>query len=240
MESLELSKKFKFFLLLECALIISFLVIGFNFIFSFIITQKAAGHLYGYGTSTYHLISITILLVIISFISIFAVLTLQEYKKCLARRAYILNGKSNLSLTEILENENRLNILMEILKNPGIHQNELLRNCALQKGQLQWHLAILIKNGMIKKEKFGQYTIYFPITSSMESIEKYKNLPKKSETTENILDIIRKNPGINSSKISRILNLSRNTIKYHIDKLSENNLILLEEKGRKIELYPNM
>ncbi|MFW9989843.1 MAG: winged helix-turn-helix transcriptional regulator, partial [Candidatus Odinarchaeota archaeon] len=154
MESLELSKKYKFFLLLECVLIISFLVIYFNFIFSFLLSSsQATGHLYGYETSAYHLILITISLVIISFIFIFAVLTLQEYKKCIARRAYILNGKSNLSLTEILENENRLNVLMEILENPGIHQNELLRNCALQKGQLQWHLAILLKNGIIKKEK---------------------------------------------------------------------------------------
>ncbi|MFW9988133.1 MAG: winged helix-turn-helix transcriptional regulator, partial [Candidatus Odinarchaeota archaeon] len=124
--------------------------------------------------------------------------------------------------------------------NPGIHQNELLRNCALQKGQLQWHLAVLLKNGIIKKEKYGQYTIYFPITFSAESIKNFKSLPKKAETTENILEIIQKNPGINSSEISRILNLSRNTIKYHIDKLSGNSLIYLKEKGRKIELYPNI
>ncbi|MFX1312655.1 MAG: winged helix-turn-helix transcriptional regulator, partial [Promethearchaeota archaeon] len=149
-------------------------------------------------------------------------------------------GKSYLTLTDIFNNENRLNILREILNNPGIHQNELLRNCDLQKGQLQWHLDVLLKNGIIKKEKYGQYTIYFPITSSIESIDNFKNLPKKSETTENIFDIIQKNPGINSSKISRILNLSRNTIKYHIDKLSENDLIYLKRKGRKIELYSNI
>ena len=51
------------------------------------------------------------------------------------------------------------------------------------------------------------------------------------------MDIIQKNPGINSSEISRMLNLSRNTIKYHIDKLLKNDLIYFEEKGRIIELY---
>ena len=49
--------------------------------------------------------------------------------------------------------------------------------------------------------------------------------------------LIQKNPGISSSEISKKINLARNTVKYHIDKLSENNLIFSKERGRKIELY---
>ncbi|MBA7647166.1 hypothetical protein ES703_54936 [subsurface metagenome] len=133
-----------------------------------------------------------------------------------------------------------MNILKQILNNPGIHQNELMRNCNLQKGQLQWHLDVLLKHRIIKKEKYGQYTIYFPITSSIESIDAFKNLPTKSETTTKILKLIKNYPGISSSEISKKINLARNTVKYHIDKLSEDNLISLKEKGRKIELYSNI
>ena len=184
------------------------------------------------------IILVSILIATILLLSIFEVLTIKEYRGYFVRKPFIQKGKSYLSLSDIFENENRLNILKQILNNPGIHQNELLRKCNLQKGQLQWHLDVLLKYRIIKKENFGQYTLYFPITSSIESIENFKNLPVKSETTENVLDIIQKNPGINSAKISRILNLSRNTIKYHIDKLSKNDLIYFKEKGRKIELYP--
>ncbi|MFX1589973.1 MAG: winged helix-turn-helix transcriptional regulator, partial [Promethearchaeota archaeon] len=60
----------------------------------------------------------------------------------------------------------------------------------------------------------------------------------KSETTTKIFKLIQKNPGISSTEISNNINLARNTVKYHIDKLSENNLILFKRKGRKIELYP--
>ena len=170
-------------------------------------------------------------------ITIFEVLTVKEYKGYFIKRIHIKKGRSYLTLTDIFENENRVNILKHILNNPGIHQNELLRNCDLQKGQLQWHLDVLLKYRIIKKEKYGQYTIYFPITSSIESIENFKNLPVKSETTSKILEIIQKNPGISSSEISKKINLARNTVKYHIDKLSENNLIFSKERGRKIELY---
>ncbi len=186
------------------------------------------------------IIVISVLIAAVLSITIFEVLTLKEYRGYFIKRIHIKKGKSYLTLTDIFENENRINILTQILNNPGIHQNELLRSCDLQKGQLQWHLDVLLKYHIIKKEKYGQYTIYFPITSSIESIENFKNLPTKSETTSKILDLIQKNPGISSSEISKKINLARNTVKYHIDKLSENNLIFFKEKGRKIELYPKV
>jgi len=107
----------------------------------------------------------------------------------------------------------------------------------LNKGQLQWHLDTLLKHNIIKKEKYGQYAIYFPITSSTEAIETFKNQFAKSKTTLEVLNAIKKYPGINSAELSRILNLSRNSIKYHIDKLREKHLIKLEKKGRVKELY---
>ncbi|MFX0003789.1 MAG: winged helix-turn-helix transcriptional regulator [Promethearchaeota archaeon] len=186
---------------------------------------------------SFSIILISILIAGILSISIFELLTIKEYKGYFIKRRHLKKGKSYLSLEDIFKNENRINILTQILNNPGIHQNELLRSCDLQKGQLQWHLDVLLKYHIIKKEKHGQYTIYFPITSSIESIENFKNLPTKSETTSKILDLIENNPGISSSEIAKMTNLARNTVKYHIDKLSENNLILFKEKGRKIELY---
>ena len=183
-------------------------------------------------------IIISLLITAILLISTLTVLTLKEYRSYIIRRSYIQQGNSYLTLTDVFENENRLNIINQILRNPGIHHNELLRNCDLQKGQLQWHLDVLLKYNVIKKEKYGQYTIYFPITTSFDAIEYLENLIAKSKTTSEILKIIKENPGINSSEISRILSLSRNTIKYHIDKLSKEKLITSTRRGRRIELYP--
>ncbi len=171
------------------------------------------------------------------FVSTLTALTVKEYRNYFIRRSYIKEGRSYLTLADIFQNENRLNILTEILNNPGIHHNELLRSCNLNKGQLQWHLDTLLKHSIIKKEKYGQYTIYFPITSSSEAIEAFKNQFAKSKTTLEIFNMVKKYPGINSAEISRNLNLSRNSIKYHIDKLLEKHLIKFEKKGRVNELY---
>ncbi|MFX1573421.1 MAG: winged helix-turn-helix transcriptional regulator [Promethearchaeota archaeon] len=179
-----------------------------------------------------------LLITTILLISTLTALTLKEYRSYISRKSHIQKGNSYLDITDIFENENRLNIINQILRNPGIHHNELLRNCDLQKGQLQWHLEVLLKYNIIKKEKYGQYTIYFPITTSFDAEDYLENLLAKSKTTSQILTIIKENPGINSSEISRILNLSRNTIKYHIDKLLKDKRVSLIKKGRKIELHP--
>jgi len=163
-------------------------------------------------------------------VSTLTVLTLNEYRSYIIKRRYIQKGNSYLAVTDIFKNENRLNIINQILRNPGIHHNELLRNCDLQKGQLQWHLDVLLKNNIIKKERYGHYTIYFPITTSFDAIEYLENLIAKSKTTSEILKIIKENPGINSSEISRILSLSPNTIKYHIDKLLKREFDKINQK----------
>ena len=187
--------------------------------------------------NTIKFVIVSLLIPLFIFLTILAVLTINEFKNYFTGRNLIKQGRSYLNLTDIFENENRINIINQILSNPGIHHNELLRNCDLQKGQLQWHLDVLLKYNIIKKEKYGQYTIYFPITTSFDANEYLDNLIAKSKTTTEILSIVKENPGINSSEISRILNLSRNTIKYHIDKLSEKKLVKLIKKGREIEIH---
>jgi predicted transcriptional regulator len=222
----------KFGILISSVITLSFILILLILLYDPIFAPNALFNL--------TIIIISILLAAVLSISVFEMLTIQEYKGYFIKRIHIKRGKSYLTIADIFENENRVNILTQILNNPGIHQNELLRSCNLHKGQLQWHLEVLLRNNIIKKEKHGQYTIYFPITSSIESIEKFKSLPKKSETTSKVLELIQTNPGITSSEIANKINIARNTVKYHIDKLSENDLILFKEKGRKIELYPKV
>lgn len=232
----KLKGKVNYFYILKSLLIIFSLILLLVILVQFIGLYEEPTFIEKENVET---IIISLLITAILLISTLTILTLNEYRSYITRRSYIQQGNSYLTLTDIFENENRLNIINQILRNPGIHHNELLRNCDLQKGQLQWHLDVLLKYNFIKKEKYGQYTIYFPITTSFDANEYLENLIAKSKTTSEILNIIKENPGVNSSEISRILSLSRNTIKYHIDKLSEENVIKLVRRGRKIKLYPN-
>ncbi|MFX0027272.1 MAG: winged helix-turn-helix transcriptional regulator [Candidatus Hermodarchaeota archaeon] len=182
------------------------------------------------------ILSITVIIIV----SLSIVISVKEYKNRFTRKQIFFSGRSRLTLKEIFENENRKRIIKFILESPGIHHNELLRESNIQKGQLQWHLDVLLKYNIIKKEKFGQYSVYFPIINSIETLELFENGLAKSETTSKIFELIKENPGIYSSEIAHKVNLARNTVKYHIDKLIKQKLIEQEKKGRKIALYSSI
>jgi len=176
---------------------------------------------------------------ILGLISVFLSLTINEYKMYFKRKDFSIIGHHILSYDDIFENENRKKIITKILQEPGIHNNELLRQCDLQKGQLQWHLYVLMQYGIIKKENIGQFSVFFPIKMTKDPNQYSRLLIGKSKTSLKVLDLIEKNPGINSSTIALQLFLNRSTVKYHIDKLKKKNLINFKHKGRKIELFPN-
>ncbi|MCJ7650219.1 MAG: winged helix-turn-helix transcriptional regulator [Candidatus Lokiarchaeota archaeon] len=181
---------------------------------------------------------ITISFLLISLILIIGVVTLLEYKTKFSHKQVLSTSRSYLTIEDIFQNENRINIISQVLKSPGIHHNELLRTCNLQKGQLQWHLDILLKNHIIQKENQGQYTLYYTSNKIIESSQSVKEGIIDSSSTKKILDIIREKPGINSTYIAKRMKLARNTVTYHVDKLIDANLINVQKKGRKKEIFP--
>ncbi|MFX0038994.1 MAG: winged helix-turn-helix transcriptional regulator [Promethearchaeota archaeon] len=58
-----------------------------------------------------------------------------------------------------------------------------------------------------------------------------------SKISLKILNLIEDNPGINSVRISRKLNMRTSSVKYDIDKLVKLDFIILEKINREIELY---
>ena len=165
------------------------------------------------------------------------VLSLNDYKYyCKKRRAQIYQSHT-LSFDEIFESKIRKNLIDTILKEPGIHHNDLLRKCKIHRGQLQWHLSVLIQSNIIRKEKIGQYSTFYPIHYDIQNGDSKKALLRSKQSTK-ILDLIESQPGIYSSKIAHQLNLKRNSVKYHIDKLLKNHLISVKTEGRIKRLFP--
>ena len=195
------------------------------------------GDMRGNPLDDFQLNNLYILMIIIaisSLGSIVAIITIKELKKRVQFESSINSGNHRLSLDKVFENKNRRKILNEILKIPGIHYNELLRRCQIKTGQLQWHLKVLLHYGVIKNEKLGHYLVFRAMGEKSECSIK---IPK-STTTFTIFTIIEKNPGIYSSSIAKKLNMRRNTVKYHTDKLSRNGLISSTRMGRQILFSP--
>jgi predicted transcriptional regulator len=95
-----------------------------------------------------------------------------------------------------------------------------------------------MENEIIRKDKIEHFAVYFPMNMKVPVNSDYFFL-KKSKITFTILKYIEENSGIYQSKIGHDLNLKRNTVKYHIDKLLQKNFIYSTSIGRKKHLYPS-
>lgn len=147
-----------------------------------------------------------------------------------------VKGAHRLSMEDVFANANRLAIIDLLSTSPGIHFNELQRQCKIGRGQLIWHLDILEQYGIIQRQKSKQYTVFF-LTLKENPFEDSSIYNRISKTAQDIVDIIKTKPGMTASEISRQLKLHRSTVKYHIDRIKLDQQIRVEKSGRKYKLY---
>jgi len=182
---------------------------------------------------------LTILISAISVLSIALLISKKEYFQYLKTRSISFQkGAHRLSLDEVLENENRNKIIDLILKEPGIHFNELLRKTGLAAGNLVWHLDILHTYKIIGKKRVGNFLVYFPYYQK-NPLSNVDLKLQKSKLTLEILEMIENEPGIWNNIITKKFKVDHKTIHYHLNKLFELGLIELKKEGRKKKIYPN-
>ncbi len=180
-----------------------------------------------------------ILIIFVLITAIFGlIMTNTEYRDYLLNRIMHINtGPHRLTIEQVLENENRNKIITLILEQPGVHFNEILRELDISAGTLVWHLDILDTFKVIQKQRIGQYLVYYPYTVR-NPINKLDLKLRKSRTTLEILQLINDHPGMYQNQIAHRMGLNHKTVKYHIDKLIESELIMPKKKGRKNLLFP--
>ncbi|MHA1520326.1 MAG: winged helix-turn-helix transcriptional regulator [Promethearchaeota archaeon] len=164
-------------------------------------------------------------------------MTNEKYRDFLLNRVIHMNtAPHRLDIEEVLENQIRSQIINEILEDPGIHFNELMRKIGTSPSNLVWHVDILESYKVIKKERVGHYIIYYPYIENNPFSDMNPNIVK-SKTTLEVLKTINDYPGIHMNRISQMMILNRKTIKYHVDKLVEAKLITKKKQGRKYLLF---
>jgi predicted transcriptional regulator len=175
----------------------------------------------------------------IGIISLTILMSKKDYFQYLKQRTIpIEKGAHRLSLEEVLENENRNKIIDIILKEPGVHFNELLRRTGLAAGNLVWHLDILETYKVIGRKRIGKFIAYFPYYQK-NPISNIDLQLSKSKLTLEILEMIEEDPGIWNNLIKKKMKVDHKTIHYHVNKLKELGLITFRKEGRKNKIYPN-
>lgn len=179
----------------------------------------------------------TILLILLGLIISAVILTKTQFIAYLQNRAIEINSSHHkLTMEDVLENEYRNRIIEVVLEQPGIHYSELFREISTTPSNFAWHLDVLESYKVIKKARVGQYLVYYPFIYE-NPFREIDPAIVKSKTTLHILDFISEEPGITQHLLAKRLSLNRKTVKYHLDKLIEANLITTKKEGRLIRNY---
>lgn len=131
-----------------------------------------------------------------------------------------------------LELEVRRKIYNLINKSPGLHFREIQRRLALATGSLDYHIHFLYKHGLLRQEKDGKYTRYYPLTKNWGKQEKDILSLLRQKRIRHILIFLLERRSAAASDISTSLAMTPSTLSWYLKQLTEKNVIMLTKRGR--------
>jgi len=137
----------------------------------------------------------------------------------------------------LLLNDTRRMIYEYILDNPGTHFRDIVRELNISISTATWHLRILEKAGLIKKEKVGNKIVFYP--TGMEKDDLIIVATLNNDRATKIVEYLLNVGEAHARKIARDLNMNVETVRYNLKKLENMGVIMSEERGNKIVYYVN-
>lgn len=159
---------------------------------------------------------------------------IEKHLSSLVKKKFIVEG-TTLTQLDILHNKKRNQIYHFILKNPGVYINKIVRLLNISKQVVIWHINMLIKFNLVKKDEIENHEIYFDAKlSSGES--KLSYLTSKSRSKKIIEYLRENNYGITKTRLSMDLVIHHTTISKYLNMLEDLNIIQ-KKRIDKQELY---
>jgi|LGVF01.1.fsa_nt_gb predicted transcriptional regulator len=136
---------------------------------------------------------------------------------------------------KMLELDVRRKIYEIVKKFAGCHFREIERKSGLSTGSVSYHLHYLARHGLIKEEKEGNKSHYFPVDFKSKNIKLLVLLRQKS--VREILLFILTHDNCGHKEIVQSVGLSPSTVSWHLKKLEENNIVKFTKHGRKTSYH---
>ena len=157
---------------------------------------------------------------------------IQKILLSLAKKKMIIDG-SKFTKTDVLISSKRKKIYDYVKKNPGVHTAKIAKKFKMGNHHVCWHLTMLVKFNFIKKMIIDDRSVYFDSNIDLKESKKLYLISKeKSKRIINYLKI--NNFGITRTKLARVLNIHRNTIKNYLKSLEEFNIIYKIKRSNQI------
>ncbi len=138
----------------------------------------------------------------------------------------------------LLENTSRTEILRYIQANPGVQFRAICSSLGLSIGVVQFHLAVLQKNGLIKSIYIGKYKRFFAAGKfSRKEMQTISTL--KLETVKNILKTLLEHKQVAHHDLATKLCISSQGLTWQMNRLQETGLIQENRNGLNVSYSLN-
>lgn len=135
--------------------------------------------------------------------------------------------------TTFIENTSRTEILRYIQVNPGVQFRAICSSLGLSIGVVQFHLAVLQKNGLIKAILIGKYKRFFASGKfSRKEMEIIATL--KLETVKKIIKTLLERKTVPHHELATKLHISSQGLTWQINRLQQTGLISENRNGLKV------
>lgn len=133
----------------------------------------------------------------------------------------------------ILQNKNRTVILEYIGNHPGCTIADLSKNTGINRGSAKYHLSVLFLERKIVRKKEDKL-MYLFLNAGMAPEKKRMYGYIMSHPKQEILSVIRNEPGISSKEIARHLGMAPSTVHWHLRQFLDEKMVVSQWDGRNV------
>lgn len=151
---------------------------------------------------------------------------------------FFLGGAKFVNPENVLENEARRSIFEYIQIHPGVHLRAAATALDLSTTNVLWHLRKLEMANLVTSKKFEGYKVFYPIEGGVETKKKALAASVlKNENAMSILEYVAANPSAHQREIARALGVNHGTVRWHLRKLEEAELVTPHKKEHTTHYY---
>jgi predicted transcriptional regulator len=138
---------------------------------------------------------------------------------------------SKIKKDKLLDHQTRQEIVDYLRENPGAYYSQIRKDLGLAHGVLTHHINMLEQQELLFSRQDRSYRRFY-----LDGM--YRKGPIVVGKQKEVLDIIRRIPGLSQSEIGRKLGMGRMIVSYHINALEDLGLVEKRSSGRENLVYP--
>ena len=119
-----------------------------------------------------------------------------------------------------------MQILSYLKEHPGVSETDIVNATGFSRGSVSYNLRKLLEDGRVSKIS----SRYYPYDASPSETEAKAEKVLGNKRRQRIFKIILENPGISQKQLADEIQMPLSTLRWHLGKLEDANLIQIEAK----------